>query len=108
MALQPGPVLEETAARFALLSDPTRLHLLSLILERGECTVGELAAAADVSVANASQHLRRLALGGVLGRRRAGQQVYYRVVDDTIKPLCDVVCASVEARASIRVQAEAG
>jgi len=108
MALQPGPVLEETAARFALLSDPTRLHLLSLILERRECTVGELAAAADVSVANASQHLRRLALGGVLGRRRAGQQVYYRVVDDTIEPLCDIVCSSVEARASIRVQSEAG
>ena len=49
MALQPGPVLEETAARFALLSDPTRLHLLSLILERGESTVGELADAAGVS-----------------------------------------------------------
>jgi ArsR family transcriptional regulator len=108
MALQLGPVLEETAARFALLSDPTRLHLLSLILERGESTVGELADAAGVSVANTSQHLRRLALGGVLGRRRAGQQVYYRVVENSIGQLCDIVCSSVEARASIRVHSEAG
>ncbi|HEU4540986.1 MAG TPA: metalloregulator ArsR/SmtB family transcription factor [Jiangellaceae bacterium] len=108
MALQPGPVLEETAARFALLGDPTRLHLLSLILERGECTVGELAEAAGVSVANTSQHLRRLALGGVLGRRRAGQQVYYRVVENTIAQLCDIVCSSVEARASIRAYSDAG
>jgi DNA-binding transcriptional ArsR family regulator len=108
MALQPGPVLEETAARFALLSDPTRLHLLSLILERGESTVGELADAAGVSIANTSQHLRRLTLGGVLGRRRAGQQVYYRVVEDTIGQLCDIVCSSVEARASIRALSEAG
>lgn len=99
MAITPGPELEETAARFALLGDPTRLHLLSLLLERGECTVSELAGAAGVSVPNASQHLRRLALGGILGRRRAGSQVHYRVVESTIGQLCDIVCASVADRA---------
>lgn len=101
MALAPGPVLEETAARFALLGDPTRLHLLSLLLDRGEMTVGDLAAAASISVANASQHLRRLTLGGVLGRRRAGSLVYYRVVEETIESICHIVCASVEERARV-------
>lgn len=99
MPIGPGPVLDETAARFALLGDPTRLHLLSLLLERGECSVGELAGAAGVSVANASQHLRRLTQGGILGRRRAGSQVYYRVVEQTIAQLCTIVCASVQQRA---------
>jgi DNA-binding transcriptional ArsR family regulator len=101
MALRPGPVLEETAARFALLGDPTRLHLLSLLLERGECSVGALAEAAAISTANASQHLRRLTMGGLLGRRRAGNQVYYRVVEKTIEQLCAIVCASVEDRARL-------
>jgi DNA-binding transcriptional ArsR family regulator len=101
MALAPGPVLEETAARFALLGDPTRLHLLSLLLERGECTVGELATAAGVSPANASQHLRRLAIGGIVGRRRAGSQAHYRVVEDSIERLCDMVCSSVQERARL-------
>lgn len=106
MALGPGPVLDETAARFALLGDPTRLHLLSLLLERGECSVGELAEAAGISTANASQHLRRLTLGGILGRRRDGHQVCYRVVEQTIEQLCEIVCASVQDRA--RLLAPAG
>lgn len=101
MALGPGPMLEETAARFALLGDPTRLLLLSLLCERGETSVGELAAAAGISVANASQHLRKLTLGGILGRRRAGHQVYHRVVEPTIEQLCDIVCASVRDRARL-------
>jgi DNA-binding transcriptional ArsR family regulator len=101
MALLPGPVLHETAARFALLGDPTRLHLLSLLMERSEYTVGELAAAAGVSVANASQHLRRLEAGGILGRRRVGNTVQYRVVEASIEQLCEIVCASVAERARV-------
>lgn len=108
MALGPGPVLEETAARFALLGDPTRLHLLSVLLERGECSVTELARAAGISVANASQHLRRLTLGGILGRRRAGNQVHYRVIERTIEQICEIVCASVEERARVLAPAESG
>jgi len=101
MAIPPGPVLEEVAARFALLADPTRLHLLGLVLERGECNVGELAEAAGISVANASQHLRRLAAGGILGRRRAGAHVRYRVADQTVEDICDIVCDSVRDRARV-------
>lgn len=101
MALGPGPVLEETAARFALFGDPTRLLLVSLLLERGECAVTELAEAAAISVANASQHLRRLALGGIVGRRRSGQQVRYRIVEASIEQLCAIVCASVQDRARL-------
>jgi DNA-binding transcriptional ArsR family regulator len=105
MAIGPGPMLEETAARFALLGDPTRLHLLSLLLERGECPVGELAEAAAISMANASQHLRRLTLGGILARRRSGNQVRYRVVEKSIVQLCEIVCASVQNRARLLVAA---
>ncbi len=106
MALRPGPLLQQTAARFALLGDPTRLHLLSLLLERSDYTVGELAAAAGVSVANTSQHLRRLEAGGILGRRRVGATVRYRVVEDSIEQLCAIVCASVRERARVLVPAD--
>ena len=106
MAPMPRPVLEQTAARFALLGDPTRLHLLSLVMDRPDGTVGEFAAAAGVSVANASQHLRRLEAGGVLGRRRVGNTVQYRVVDATIEQLCTMVCASVRARNRVLVSAD--
>jgi DNA-binding transcriptional ArsR family regulator len=106
MALAPGPVMQQTAARFALLGDPTRLHLLSLLLEHDSYSVGELAAAAGISVANASQHLRRLEAGGVLGRRRIGNNVIYRVVESSIEQLCAIVCASVQERARVLVPAD--
>lgn len=101
MALAPGPVLQETAARFALLGDPTRLHLLSLLLEGPDQSVSDLARAARVSVANASQHLRRLEAGGILARGRTGNTVHYRVVEESIERLCAIVCASVQDRARL-------
>ena len=106
MAMAPGPVLEQTAARFALLGEPTRLHLLSLLLDRSDYTVGELADAAGISLANASQHLRRLEAGGILGRRRIGQTVQYRVIEASIEQLCAIVCASVQERARVLVPAD--
>jgi DNA-binding transcriptional ArsR family regulator len=101
-----GALLQQTAARFALLGDPTRLRLLSLLLERSDYTVGELAAAAGVSLANTSQHLRRLEAGGILGRRRVGTTVQYRVVEASVEQLCAIVCASVRERAQVLVPAE--
>ncbi len=101
MPVVPDSVLEETARRFALLGDPTRLRIVSVLHECGECTVGEIAAAAGVSVGNASQHLGRLLLGGIVGRQRAGKSVRYRIVEDSIEQLCTIVCASVQERARV-------
>lgn len=97
----PEAVLAEAARRFSLLGDPTRLRLLSVLHERGETSVGEIAAVAGVTVANASQHLVRLAAGGIVARRRAGRSVLYRIGDPTVERLCDIVCASVAERARV-------
>ena len=98
MAVVPDSFIENVARRFALLGDPTRLKIVSVLQVRGEAAVGEIADAAGTSVANASQHLQRLAVGGIVGRRRAGQTVRYRVTDDTIEQLCAIVCRSVNGR----------
>ncbi len=94
MVRVPTEALEDVARRFALLSDPTRLRILRELHDAGESTVSALAEAADVSVANASQHLGRLALGGVVGRRREGRTVVYRITEPAIDQLCTIVCAS--------------
>jgi DNA-binding transcriptional ArsR family regulator len=95
MAVIPDSFLEDVARRFALLGDPTRLKIVRALHEGGESTVGEIADAAGTSVANASQHLQRLAAGGIVGRRRDGQAVCYRIIDETIEQLCTIVCGSV-------------
>ncbi|MGE5133083.1 MAG: ArsR/SmtB family transcription factor [Gemmatimonadota bacterium] len=98
MRVVPDDMIEEVARRFALLGDPTRLHIVRILHERGEATVSEIAVAAGTSIPNASQHLRRLLLGGVAARVRDGQAVRYRITDPAIEQLCAIVCGSVTGK----------
>jgi DNA-binding transcriptional ArsR family regulator len=97
MYVMPESMIDEVARRFALLGDPTRLRIVRILHEEGGRTVGEIAAAAGTSAANASQHLSRLVLGGVAARARDGQAVRYRITDDSIDQLCRIVCDSMLA-----------
>ena len=98
MTVIPDAILEEVARRFALLGDPTRLRVVRVLHDRGECSVQEAAAAVGISAANASQHLVRLREGAIVSRRRAGKSVRYQIADPTIESLCRTVCDSVEQR----------
>jgi DNA-binding transcriptional ArsR family regulator len=101
MEMVPEVVLDEAARRFALLGDPTRLRIMSVLQGRGECSVGELAQAAGASVPNVSQHLARLLAGGIVRRRRTGKTVHYSIADGTIQALCEIVCSNVRRRAEV-------
>jgi ArsR family transcriptional regulator len=81
------------AHRFALLSDPTRLRILHTVMQRGELPVYRIAELTHVSRFNASAHLNRLAVGGLVARRREGSTVYYRVDDHEIPVICESMCA---------------
>ena len=85
-------VFEIAAELFGLLSAPTRLRIVCKLRE-GEKNVGELLELVGVSQPNISQHLGMLYRGGVVGRRRSGSQVYYRIESELVLLLCDAVCA---------------
>jgi ArsR family transcriptional regulator, lead/cadmium/zinc/bismuth-responsive transcriptional repressor len=91
-------LIEEAARCFALLSDPTRLRILSFLLERDEASVTEVAQGIGVNRTNVSQHLSRLLSAGMVARRRKGHSIHYRVIDEMLKPLCNLVCSNLEAR----------
>lgn len=93
-------LLEEAARRFALLGDPSRLRILSLIHNREEITPGAIAAATGLSLTNVSQHLSRMMAAGLVARRRDGLNAFYSIADPTLLQLCDLVCASVRGRAA--------
>jgi DNA-binding transcriptional ArsR family regulator len=90
--------IQAAAQRFALLADATRLRILHAVIEQGEMSVGAIAEAAGTSRFNASAHLGRLAVAGLVGRRREGSTVYYRVDDESLPLLCDLMCASLRGR----------
>ena len=91
----PDDLVELIARRFRVLGEPTRIKLLDR-LRAGEASVNELAEALDASQQNVSQHLKVLAEVGILGRRKAGTHVYYRIVDEGVFALCEQVCGSVQ------------
>jgi ArsR family transcriptional regulator len=94
-----GELAVRTARRFAVLGDPNRLRLLDVLHERGEASVGELAAAIGASHANVSKHLGVLLAEGMVGRRPEGQRALYRITDATLIRICDEVCAGVREEA---------
>jgi DNA-binding transcriptional ArsR family regulator len=90
----PEDLVELIARRFRVLGEPMRIRLLDRLRD-GEATVGELSEALAASQQNVSKHLAVLSGAGVLGRRKDGNHVYYRIVDEGIFELCEQVCGSV-------------
>ncbi|MBA4023288.1 MULTISPECIES: metalloregulator ArsR/SmtB family transcription factor [Mycobacteriales] len=72
------------ANRFALLSDSTRLSLLTHMHEHPGATVSELADAASITENAASQSLRALRAQGWVTTTKSGRTVHYRIVPDAI------------------------
>ena len=95
--MTPDEFLEEVARRFGSLADVTRLRVLRALHEHGEASVGELAEFSDVTLASVSQHLNRLAAGGIVGRRRQGTSIMYWIAEPTVRELCDLVCGRLAA-----------
>ena len=91
----PDDLVELIARRFRVIGEPMRIRLLDRLRE-GEATVGELSEALSASQQNISKHLAVLAEVGILGRRKEGNHVYYRVVDEGVFALCEAVCGSVQ------------
>ena len=91
----PHDLVELIARRFRVLGEPMRIRLLDRLRD-GEATVGELSDALEASQQNISKHLAVLSDAGVLGRRKDGNHVYYRIVDEGVFALCEDVCGSVQ------------
>lgn len=83
------------ARRFSVLAEPMRLKLIQALFD-GERNVGQLVEATGGTQANVSRHLQTLTGAQILGRRKAGLQVFYKISDPTIPKLCDVVCVAIE------------
>lgn len=96
-ALLPPEVLQQVAEYFSLLSEPMRLRLLNLLRD-GEKCVQELVEATQTSQANVSKHLKIMWQAGILTRRSAGTSAYYRIEDDMIFELCNLVCDRLSTR----------
>jgi DNA-binding transcriptional ArsR family regulator len=90
----PPEALAEVAHYFQVLSEPTRLQILNL-LRQGERNVGDLAQLCGFTAANVSRHLALLTKQGLVARESRGTSVYYRIADESVFALCDLVCGNI-------------
>ena len=88
-----SPLSEERAAElaghFAVLGDPVRLRLLSLIASTpaGEACVCELVEPLDRSQPTVSHHLKILVDAGLITGEKRGRWVWYRPVPERLTQL---------------------
>lgn len=96
----PKPTLEnrdlvgsEEAGRleelFKVLGNDTRIRLLHVLVREKETSVNEIADQLAMSAQAISSHLQKLSLSGIVGSRRAGTFIYYRVLDPCVPILLD-------------------
>ena len=104
----PDSLIDEAARRFALLSDPTRLRILAMLLEHEPMTVTELSEALGIATPNVSQHLARLSAGRLVSRVKEGRTVHYRTIDPSLRPLCELMCTSLMEQAARLSRARTG
>jgi DNA-binding transcriptional ArsR family regulator len=101
------PVFSTVAAYFSVLSEPTRLKIMHAVCN-GERSVSQIVAETGATQTNVSRHLGLMHRHGVLARRKDGNQVYYRVADETMIELCRSVCnriaTTIDERRPLRKQ----
>ena len=84
------PLKESTSSHladlFSALSDPTRLRIISVLLD-DEMNVGEIAAQLAMTESAVSHQLRGLRQMKLVRTRKNGRQVFYALDDDHVAKL---------------------
>ena len=82
------------AETFRVMSEPMRLKIINCLCNE-EKNVGQLLEEIDTTQPNMSQHLNTLFNAKILGRRREGVQIYYRIINERVVTLCRAVCTQI-------------
>jgi DNA-binding transcriptional ArsR family regulator len=96
----PDDLVDLIADRFRALAEPTRIKLLDRLRE-GEATGLELTGLLGTSQQNVSKHLGLLQRNGIVARRKEGNFTYYRLADESVFSLCEVVCTGLQRRSEL-------
>jgi DNA-binding transcriptional ArsR family regulator len=93
--LLPEGIVQEIAATFGVLGDPTRIRILDA-LAGGELCVCDIATLVGISESAVSHQLRLLRGMRLVRPRRAGRQVFYSLDDQHIVQLMRVAITHVQ------------
>ena len=82
-------VMLQIAELFKAFGDPTRVHILSLLLKQELC-VGDIAEGVELSQSAISHQLRILKQMDLIKFRREGQNLLYSLADDHVRTILEM------------------
>ena len=85
--IPPREILEHIADLFKGFADPTRVHILSLLMAEEEMCVTDIAEKVALSQSAISHQLRALKQMDLIKFRRDGKNVWYSLADDHVKTI---------------------
>jgi DNA-binding transcriptional ArsR family regulator len=101
-AIEDRPLIDDDQAAalmrlFKVFSNDTRLRLLHALVREEELCVGDLAEAVGMKPQAVSNQLQRLVDRGIVGSRRNGINMNYRIIDPCVavlleRGLCLIEC----------------
>ena len=91
-------IYEIQAEYFKALSHPVRIKIVQYLKE-GEKCVCKIVPYLREEQSNVSRHLAALKRAGILSSRKEGVSVYYRVQDENIYKILDLVFSSIKKEA---------
>ncbi|MGO9117694.1 MAG: ArsR/SmtB family transcription factor [Desulfomonilaceae bacterium] len=86
----------ELEALFKVLGNMTRLRMLQTVCAAGEICVTDLAEKLNMKPQAISNQLQRLVDRGMLGHRRNGNNIFYRILDSCVVSLLDAAWCLME------------
>ncbi|MDO8775625.1 MAG: metalloregulator ArsR/SmtB family transcription factor [Burkholderiaceae bacterium] len=96
---RPEHVFQQASELFAVLAAPMRLKIINCLRD-GEQSVGELITRIGSTQPNMSQQLKILYQAKIVAKRRDGNTVLYRIVDERVKTLCNTICSHIQAESA--------
>lgn len=96
-----GPNISRVAA---LIGDPARANMLSALMDGRALTATELGSVAGVAGSTASQHLARLADGGLVRAARQGRHRYFTLAGADVAEVLEALMGLAETTTGKRVR----
>ncbi len=91
--------IDQVAARFRALSEPSRLRVLNALMD-GPRGMGDLMQFTGLQQSNLSRQVTELERAGCVARERRGREVVVWIADPSLAALCELVCGALQQRSA--------
>lgn len=82
---------KDIAELLKVLAHPVRICIVKGLLDKGECNVSHMQSCLNTPQSTVSQHLAKLKSAGIIEAKRNGLEVYYKVNNDIVAELINLL-----------------